>query len=283
MKANYQTSRGFLEYRLFGDPQGEVILYFSGAHADCNTVVGDQDYLIRNGYRLLVPSRPGYGDTPVQVGKSSEEWADSLIELLDFLEMEKVHVVAFSAGGRPAAQFAGCYPKRVRKLLFLSAVSIDEWPGQTNRSLAPILFNQPTEKWGWKFLYWMIKNSPSLSFRFVMKYFSTLPYPQIKRRITLARRKMLCRFLLSLHAQPGGFHLDLHQSSGDMSRIQAPTLIIHSKYDRSIGTEHAVHLAKEIKGSELFWSEAEHHVLWYSSQLETIRERIGNFLATKTT
>ncbi|WP_052807146.1 alpha/beta fold hydrolase [Risungbinella massiliensis] len=280
MKATYLTSRGVLEYRLFGDPQGEVILYFSGAHADCNTVVGDQDYLIRHGYRLLVPSRPGYGNTAVQVGESSEVWADSLIELLDFLEMEKVHVIAFSAGGRPAAQFAGCYPNRVRKLLFLSAVSIEEWPGETNRSLAPILFNQPTEKWGWKFLYWMIKNSPRSAFRFVMMYFSTLPYFEIKQRISLARRRMLYRFLLSLHAQPDGFHLDLQQSSGDMSRIQAPTLIIHSKYDKSIGTEHAVHLAMQIQGSELYWTEAEHHVLWYSSQLETIRERISEFLAT---
>lgn len=278
MNNTYITSRGLLEYRIIGELEREVILFFTGAHANCNTVVGDQEFLVEKGYSILVPSRPGYGKTELSVGETSEDFAHSLTELLDSLQIEKVHVFAFSAGGRPAAQFASRYSERVKKVIFFSAISLDEWPGTVNRTLAPIIFNQPLENLGWTFFYWMMKKAPEWMFRLIMHFFSTLSYSQIQQRISPQQKEQLYRFLITLHFNPNGFHVDLRQSSGDLSQITAPTLIIHSIYDKGIALKHAQHLYENIPNAELYLSEAEHHVLWYSSQAEILREKVIHFL-----
>lgn len=100
-----QTEKGPIEYRVVG--QGPAVLVLNGGHTNCNSPLGHQRFFGEHGYQLIIPSRPGYGNTPSSTGRTAEAFADALIPLLDQLQLEQVIVLGISAGGRTALQFAG--------------------------------------------------------------------------------------------------------------------------------------------------------------------------------
>ncbi|NMA06104.1 MAG: alpha/beta hydrolase, partial [Ruminococcaceae bacterium] len=88
--------------------------------------------------RLLTPSRFGYLGSAVNGKGSPEEQAVAFNELLDYLKIEKVFVLATSAGGTPAIRFALDYPERVKGLiLFCSAMPVNEKPDNFLEYQAP--------------------------------------------------------------------------------------------------------------------------------------------------
>ena len=71
----------------------------------------------------------GYGksDRPIQE-YSQEVWADDALGLLDFLEIDKVHVHGTSMGGMVAQVFAAKYPERVQSVVInCSAAKLDRY------------------------------------------------------------------------------------------------------------------------------------------------------------
>ena len=69
---------------------------------------------------LIAPEHPGYGETEMP------EWLDGFEdlvihydELLDVLELDRVHLVGYSLGGWLAAEFASFYPKRLKSLTLM--------------------------------------------------------------------------------------------------------------------------------------------------------------------
>lgn len=79
--------------------------------------------------RLIAPSRFGYLNSGVKGDGSPKEQASAFNELLDHLEIDRVFVLATSAGGTPAIRFALDFPERVKGLiLFCSAMPVAEKP-----------------------------------------------------------------------------------------------------------------------------------------------------------
>lgn len=62
----------------------------------------------------------GYSDTP-PTGYNSADLAGDLCQLLDFLEIERAHLVGHSFGGSVALHFAAIHPKRVLSLTLADA------------------------------------------------------------------------------------------------------------------------------------------------------------------
>src|SRR5690242_5559858 len=89
--------QGSIEYRVIG--QGPAVLILNGGHTHCDSPIGHEQFFLREGYQLIIPSRPGYGKTPISSGKSAEAFADALVSLLDKLGLEQVIVVGISGGG----------------------------------------------------------------------------------------------------------------------------------------------------------------------------------------
>jgi pimeloyl-ACP methyl ester carboxylesterase len=88
--------------------------------------------------RLLAPSRFGYLGSSVKGSGTPEEQALAFKELLDYLEIDQVFVLATSAGGTPAIRFALDYPERVKGLiLFCSAMPVNEKPDSYLEYQAP--------------------------------------------------------------------------------------------------------------------------------------------------
>ena len=94
-----ETSRGLLEYADVG--QGLPILYFHATGAGNDAAIIMERSLLDDGFRLIVPNRPGYYGTPLLSGRSSNDCADLTAELLDQLHIERVVVIGTSGGGLP--------------------------------------------------------------------------------------------------------------------------------------------------------------------------------------
>src|SRR6266581_4866795 len=58
----------------------------------------------------------------------------------------------------------------------------------------------------------------------------------------------------------------------------APVLVITSKYDGLVDSSHAVYVEKHIPQAQLFISEAESHLMWFSIHNHEIQARMQVFL-----
>ncbi len=105
------TSHGPIEYVKKGS--GPVILVLHGGLGgyDQGLVIGSP--LLKEGFTILAPSRPGYLRTPLSVGPLHEEQADAMISLLDTLGISQVSVLGFSDGAHVAFELALRYPHRI--------------------------------------------------------------------------------------------------------------------------------------------------------------------------
>jgi 2-hydroxy-6-oxonona-2,4-dienedioate hydrolase len=115
------TPCGVIEYADQGEGRVVLVSHGAGGGYDQGLAVSEQ---LGAGFRIIAPSRFGYLNTPYPDDPSAAAQADAYACLLDSLGVEKVLVIAFSAGGPSALQFALRYPDRTDSLIMVSAISV---------------------------------------------------------------------------------------------------------------------------------------------------------------
>ena len=71
-------------------------------------------------YRIIAPDQRGHGLSSKPISKyTSEEMAEDIIELLDFLKIDSVILVGHSMGGAVAGHLTALYPECVKALVIL--------------------------------------------------------------------------------------------------------------------------------------------------------------------
>ncbi|MGG5774232.1 alpha/beta fold hydrolase [Bacillus subtilis] len=256
-----------LEYSVTG--KGTPILVMHGGHSNCYEEFG-YTALIEQGYSIITPSRPGYGRTSKEIGKSLANACRFYVKLLDHLQIESVHVIAISAGGPSGICFASHYPERVNTLTLQSAVT-KEWltPKDTEYKLGRILFRPPVEKWIWKLISSLNNAFPRLMFRAMSPQFSTLPFQRIK---SLMNEKDIAAFrkMNSRQRSGEGFLIDLSQTAAvslkDLQAIICPVLIMQSVYDGLVDLSHAHHAKEHIRGAVLCLLHSWGHLIWLGKE-----------------
>src|SRR4051812_25180053 len=103
-----ETSRGPVEYLVEGT--GVPILYFHGTPCSNRLAADLECELVRDGFQLIVPHRPGYFGTPLAGRLTTADCAEIAACVLDTLGVERVAVMGTSGGGPPALAFAARYP-----------------------------------------------------------------------------------------------------------------------------------------------------------------------------
>ena len=114
------TSRGPVEVAEAG--QGDALLVVHGMPGDWRqapTVAED----LSDQARVLLVSRPGYGRTPLRVGRTPQDQATAYVALLDALGIDRAVVLGISGGGPSSFAFASLFPERCRGLLLCCAVT----------------------------------------------------------------------------------------------------------------------------------------------------------------
>ena len=98
------TASGPIEFKKKGS--GPVVLCLHGGFGGYDQALLLGDHLVKQGFTVLAPSRPGYLRTPLFVRQTPEQQADAMVSLLDTLKMSKVGIIGFSSGCPVAFQIA---------------------------------------------------------------------------------------------------------------------------------------------------------------------------------
>jgi pimeloyl-ACP methyl ester carboxylesterase len=269
------TMSGNIEYTLKGS--GPTILVMHGQSQDCNADNG-YDTLIKAGFSMLTPSRPGYGKTPAAVGDSAEKAADAIVNFLDYLKLDKVDVIAVSGGGPTAIFLAANHPEKVRKLVLVSALS-KPWQNKERYETVKKFYSSKTYPITWSMLRIFSTVFPAMTAKRTIALFSTHDPGDFMKHLSSAEIKTLLR-LYKCKAYTAGPLIDL-KSQPDvviLNRIKAPTLVVHSREDKSVDFENAEYSVQNIRTAELFVSPTWSHFPWFGPHSGEELDRVISFL-----
>ncbi|GCE31589.1 hypothetical protein KDA_70730 [Dictyobacter alpinus] len=270
-----RTELGLIEYRSVG--QGPVVLVLNGGHTNCHSPLGHETFFLAQGYQLIIPSRPGYGRTPSSTGKRAEAFADALVSLLNLLQLDQVLVVGISAGGPTALQLAGRHPQRVSKVILQNAATDGRYARGIIRFLTYLFFNPVLEGMVWAAFRSLARIAPQSALKCLMWGLTCLPIDQVLSAMSPDQRKGALAFLQASRSGSGFLH-DIQHHCGDLGRVTAPVLVITSKYDGLVDSSHAIYVQDHIPQAQLFVSEAESHLMWFSVHDHEIQARMQAFL-----
>ena len=238
--------------------KGEVILSVHGifggydqAYDTCKDFCSD--------YRIIAPSRFGYLGSDVSGDGTPARQAAAYVELLDKLGIDKVYLLATSAGGSVAIRFALDYPQRTKGLiLYCSAMPLMEKPEKYAEYAGP---------------------PPFLCNDYIMFLLSPMFEP------IMGMEPSTIYSMLPINDRKVGVILDASVTNPDMARdfgeypiedLQVPTLIFHAKDDKLasyIETERAV---ARFPNCTFISFESGGHLL--TGHAEEIKEAVSDFV-----
>ena len=118
-----------LNYHDVGEGAGDPILLVHGSGPGVTAWANWRGIIpvLSQKARVIAPDMLGFGYTqcPEQLKLTPAVWVESLIALLDALEIEKVSVVGNSFGGAIALALAKAHPERVNRLVLMGAAGIN--------------------------------------------------------------------------------------------------------------------------------------------------------------
>lgn len=258
------TSEGTVEFAITG--AGRPVLFLHGGHSNCRETLWHKGFDTSR-FRLLTPSRPGYGGTPLASFSQPAAAARLMASLLDALSLEKVIVVGISAGGLTAIELAAGFPDKVEKLVLLSAVT-RKWlsPEDEMYRKGKSLFSPKSEKWSWLLFRTFFRLFPRKMTAVLFSELST----KTGQKITPDEVREI-RDMTFLQRSGAGFAADLDQDIADgvISRIQCPALVLHSENDKSVSMDFARHARENVPDSHLItYDNKWGHLLWLGRESE---------------
>jgi pimeloyl-ACP methyl ester carboxylesterase len=278
------TSKGPVEYADVG--RGIPILYFHGNDAGNDAAVMMEKSLLDDGFRLIVPNRPGYYGTPLACGRSPDDCADLAAELLDRLHVERVVVVGTSAGGPAASRFAARHPQRTVALVLQCALSHPFDSGRwMPRGVGWLL---PVFRHLWIFL-------PLLRFghrrqirklargELVAECMSKDRFAEIRGSQSLqSLGSLLASSMLRCSQRPDGIENDWASWTGEPwltpESVNCPTLILHDRADSVVPIAHAEWAMHCIPSAQFCELHAGGHLIWVGRDHEKMRSQRAAFI-----
>jgi len=227
------TPRGAVEYAVAGSGPAVLVLHGRPGGHDQGLVIART--LNDPHLRFIAVSRPGYLRTPLGAGRSPEEQADTYAALLDVLGVPQSGVVALSAGGPSALQFALRHPDRCWGVVLISTLTQRiAGPALGSRIMNAVWGSSDAVGWLWSGLAGCLPRS-------------------VARRRSLELELAQTLFLYSLRR--AGIANDLiqavHLPRYPLSAIRQPALVIHGTADRFVPCSQAEFAAGAIPGAQL--------------------------------
>ncbi len=246
-----QTAVGPVEYVDVG--QGPVIVHVHGMLGGCDHWKWCQ-FLVKAGFRVIVPSRPGYLRTPLSSGRTPADQAALIAALLDTLDIDQVALYAYSQGGAASLQFAWAYPKRCWGLILFSSLTR---PQPELIQILPYirLFTSLD------LLLWLV--GPMMLVWIMAQAKKALPDKIKQDREKMAGIREILGGSLQASLRGQGFSNDFANSVSwpglPLERLKVPVLILHGRKDVFIKLEDSVKAAQEIPGASFVALEGAGH------------------------
>ena len=280
------TSRGLVEYDMYGI-KGPVVLSIHGGFGGADQGRLFASWLQEDGFRILSPSRPGYLGTPLESGKTYAEQADLLAALLDFLKIEKVALLSYSAGSPVAYTFATRYPERVWGLVSVAGVSRYE-PGDSSVSAMQGAFMNSA---GNKLVRLFAREDPRAFLEGTLDETSYFTSEQKEQRtayiMDTSEKRAFFDALLNTtfpyNQRTAGNQNDTEQAPTtqalEFAKIKTPTLIVHGTHDADVPFYHGVYAYEHIPGAQQYWMEQDDHLgFWLSPDAGKAQSVVLDFL-----
>jgi len=252
------TARGPVEYAELG--HGPAVLVIHGTPGGYDLWLNSLEamHAAGDGFRYILPSRPGYLRTPLGDGATPAEQADVLAALLDALHIGKAAVIGVSGGGPAALQFALRHGDRCSALVLEEAVvrRLSESTSDLPRSALAAGYRD---------------------FRIFLLYEAAGLYPtkpQYAEAFAVARAQLRASAPYAL--REAGLVNDLAQEaaigSWPLSQIRAPTLILQGTADQNVPPADAEYAHAQIGSSQLVEFPGADHlmVIWKARQLSSL-------------
>jgi pimeloyl-ACP methyl ester carboxylesterase len=237
--------------------------------------------LLEAGFSVLIPSRPGYGRTPLSVGRTAAQAAGALVALLDSLEIETCSVVAFSGGGPTGVALAAGFPQRVKRLVLAEALTRPEDLPNEPAYKSQVAFYGPMHGVLWGMLRIASDISPRNTARQTLAIFSTHDPEDVLSRLS---PEEILKFRSFFHGQSSrhGALNDLSHTVGKdcLQAVSQPTLVIHSREDRDVPFYHAEWSLENIPQAELCEGGFTGHFFWVGPDFPRISQRMAAYLQT---
>ncbi len=224
-----------LYYELSG-PEGAPVLVLSNGIMMSTASWAFQNTALNRHLRVLLYDCRGMWKSDHPEGSySMEEHADDLAGLLEALEIDKAHIAGISYGAEVSMMFALRYSEKTRSLIVIDGVSeihlllraqTYPWLMAAERHDAELLLNT---SYHMNFAEDWIRANQAFIDTSVDRY-------------ALLDMDALVRLMKSFYA------LDM---TNELTRIQAPTLVIAGEEDLIKGREYAEIIAAQISNSEL--------------------------------
>ncbi len=265
-----ETKCGQIEYATIGEGPPVLVVHGAGGGYDQSILLAQ--VTVGNGFRIISPSRFGYLRTPLPANATPAAQAEAYACLLDALNISKVSVVGFSAGGPSTLQFALRYPDRTSSIVLASAVIHKERPMDLrDKIIHYVMFKSD-------FLFWFITKyfEPNM-----ISFFGVTP--QIQANLTPEEKYWLSEvFIPSMYPisqrQPGILNDRISQLSLDypLNQINVPTLVIYSKDDILVNPSHSQYAAQKIPDAKVIALESGGHI--FMGHHEKVKSEIIKFL-----
>ena len=105
-------------YEIFGD--GDPVLLVHGFGAKKETWIAQTEPLAKH-FRVIRFDNRGAGKSDRPDGPyTMEVFADDIAGLIDYIKIDKVHIIGWSLGGMIVQNFVLKYPKRVNKVVLIN-------------------------------------------------------------------------------------------------------------------------------------------------------------------
>ncbi len=265
------TNLGEIEYSVTGEGMPVLLLHGAGGGYDQGLWLGKIS--LGDGYRFISVSRFGYLRSSIPEDASTKAQAALYIALLNHLAIDKVVVVAGSAGGPSALQFAFDYPDRCSALILLFARTMFRAPGDKGMFYVKIIhLIQKSD-----FAYWLFAKF----FQSMILELMGVP-TGVYENFTPQQKGLAQEMLDIMHPMSQRHKGTTHDGemilpdSVSMAEISVPTLVIHAKDDALVSYEHAEYAHKSIEQSKLILFDTGGHGLL--SQMDRVRQHVRDFI-----
>jgi pimeloyl-ACP methyl ester carboxylesterase len=246
------TSCGPIEYATTGE--GVLVLEVHGIFGGFDQALADARPVLGDGFAIIAPSRFGYLRTPLPADASPDRQADAHAALLDHLGLDRVVVIAHSAGSVSAIQLALRHPHRVAGLVLVVPAAPGPGPSAPPRRVVEALF-------GTDGVFW-----------FLATFLPTRLPIGVPRglKLTTQDRTEIARMmetLLPATARRDGFVFDMFVATPSLNSgipfgdIAVPTLVVTAADDPLASPANARRLAELIPGAHLLEVDSGGHLL----------------------
>ena len=241
------TSYGDVEYTEGGVGPNVLVIHGGGGGYDQGEIIART--VLSDEFRWIAPSRFGYLRSSLPKEATYDDQAHAYAKLLDHLHVEKVAVVALSAGGPSAELFALLYPERVSSLTLISAgaTNVSEPEGKQGDKQGKMISSIMQRD----FSYWITGKLFKKQFMQLMgankEVIASLSPQQIEVM------EQIIDYMNPAAPRKSGANFDHYAALPNerIAGIRTPTLVIHAKDDTLQPYQNAVFSSSTIPGARL--------------------------------